>query len=105
MVGAPGVRLWVIATPDHTDPGGEYVENLRPGEDISGPQGLSPENHRPHLEESVNACAEPVSMDRLRELVDISEPLARETAGPAVVPVDAPLLVLPWGSSVAVRLD
>ena len=44
-------------------------------------------------------------MDRLPELVEISEPLAREAAGPAGVPEEAPLLVLPWASSVAVRLD
>ena len=76
-----------------------------PGEDISRLQGLSPEGHRPYLEESIYAFAEPVSMDRLRELVEIAEPLAREAAGPAGVPVDEPLLDLPWGSSVAVRLD
>ena len=70
-------------------------------EDISRLQGLSPGGHRLHLE----AIAEPVSMDRLRELVEISKPLAPKAAGPAGVTVDEPLLVLPWGSSVAVRPD
>ena len=67
----PGVRLWVIATPNHTDPGGVQVENLRPGEDISRLQGLSPEGHRPYHEESIYASAEPVRMDRLQELAEI----------------------------------
>ena len=71
--------------PGSTDPGGVYVKSLKPWEDIPRLQGLSPEGHRPHLEESVYASAEPVSMDRLRELVDIYEPLAREAAGPAGV--------------------
>ena len=62
------------------------VENLKPGKDISRLQGLSLEGHRPYLEESIYAFAELASMDRLRELVEISEPLAREAAGPAGVP-------------------
>ena len=74
----------LFATPDHTDTGGVYVENLKPGEDISRLQGLSPQGHRPYLEESIYAFAEPVCMDRLRELVETSEPLARKAAGPQV---------------------
>ena len=63
------------------------MENLKPREDISRLQGLSPEGHRPYLEKSICVFAEPVSMGRVREVVEIAEPLARETAGPAGVPV------------------
>ena len=91
-VGRKGTKSWVIATPDHKDEWGVYIEDYTPGGDVAEVRPCAPDGSRPYLDEMIYSFADVFDDPELHELLKKGRTYARDeytaTGGVLDPPVD-----------------